>query len=318
MKWNDRLAKELSRALYDWYLGGSDAPAEPVFNALRMGLAHGMELIAAIDPPEDVLRQAAGAREGGTFETGGAMPIRLRTLPAKDGGYYAVLFTSWQKARNVSGINRPLAEVLDAAEAWDECRGVIIDPGEHQLLLSKDMLHNVLARYTPRSHISFISGSVTDIRAGAIVNAANETLLGGGGVDGAIHEAAGPELLAECRTLGGCKTGDAKMTGAYGLTNADHIIHTVGPVYHGREEDETLLASCYERSLTLAHEAGCMSIAFPCISTGVYGYPIEAAADISLRAIARWLSAHPGAVMNVYIACFREEETEACMRCIGK
>lgn len=318
MKWNDRYAKELSRALYDWYLGGDDAPAEPVFNALRLGLAGGMELIAAIEPPEEMKEKAMQVREGECFTAEEAMPLRLRPLPAKEGGWYAVLFTSWQKAQNVSGINRPLAEVLDAAEAWDECRGVIIDPGERQLILSKEMLHEVIARYTPRSRISFIQGSVTDIRAGAIVNAANETLLGGGGVDGAIHEAAGPCLLAECRTLGGCRTGDAKMTGAYDLTNADHIIHTVGPVYHGREEDETLLASCYKRSLDLAHKAGCMSIAFPCISTGVYGYPIEDAAAVSLRALSRWLSAHPSAVMNVYIACFREEEMEAYMRCIGK
>lgn len=151
--------------------------------------------------------------------------------------------------------------------------------------------------------ITVMQGDITKQRVDAIVNAANSSLLGGGGVDGAIHRAAGPELLAECRTLGGCPTGQAKITGGYRLP-ARYVIHTVGPVWHGGQANEdVLLADCYRNSLTLAVQHGVETMAFPSISTGAYAFPLERAAPIAIDTIADFL-AHDTTLTQVFMVCF--------------
>jgi O-acetyl-ADP-ribose deacetylase len=148
--------------------------------------------------------------------------------------------------------------------------------------------------------IEIQQGDITRLDVDAIVNAANSRLLGGGGVDGAIHRAAGPELLAECRTLGGCPTGEARITRGYRLP-ARHVIHTVGPIYRGRPADARLLTSCYVNSLALAAERQLASIAFPAISCGIYGYPLEEACQIAIDTILEGLADHPGIKRIVFI-----------------
>jgi O-acetyl-ADP-ribose deacetylase (regulator of RNase III) len=163
--------------------------------------------------------------------------------------------------------------------------------------------------------IRAIQADITTLAVDAIVNAANTSLLGGGGVDGAIHRKAGPELLAECRGLGGCATGDAKITAGYRLP-AKHVIHAVGPVWRGGTHGEPeLLASCYRRALELANANGLRSIAFPSISTGVYGYPIERAAPLAVSTVRAHLE--DTSIREVTFCCFSESDLAVYARALG-
>ena len=167
-----------------------------------------------------------------------------------------------------------------------------------------------------KDRMEVIEGDLTRLDVDAIVNAANESLLGGGGVDGAIHRAAGPDLLAECRTLHGCPTGEAKITRGYRLP-ARHVIHTVGPVWHGGNRGEpALLASCYRRSLEVARDHGVKTLAFPAISCGVYGYPVDQAADIAVRTVADCLEEMPD-IEKVQFCCFGAEITGEYRRALA-
>lgn len=156
-------------------------------------------------------------------------------------------------------------------------------------------------------NLQAIQADITQLDVDAIVNAANSPLLGGGGVDGAIHRAAGPELLAECRSLNGCRTGEAKMTKGYRL-KARHIIHTIGPIWNGGKNGEVdKLRACYTNSLHFAAEAGLRSIAFPCISTGVYRFPADQAAQIAVESVQTFLDT-PCSIQSVIFCCFSEAD----------
>ena len=155
-------------------------------------------------------------------------------------------------------------------------------------------------------NIQLVIGDITTLNVDAIVNAANRTLLGGGGVDGAIHRAAGRGLFEECLTLGGCATGEAKITGSHNIKNVKAIIHTVGPVYSGSPADAEALRKCYIHSLDLAKEHGLRSIAFPSISTGIYGYPLKEAAKVSLQAVRDWLKENEDYPITVIFCCFHQ------------
>jgi O-acetyl-ADP-ribose deacetylase (regulator of RNase III) len=158
-------------------------------------------------------------------------------------------------------------------------------------------------------------GDITKVVVDAIVNAANTSLLGGGGVDGAIHRAAGPQLLEECRSIGGCPTGEARITKGYRLP-ARHVIHTVGPVYRGTPRDRELLASCYRNSLTLAVQHQLTTVAFPAVSCGVYGYPIEEACRVAVDTTVKFLEAHPS-LQKVVFMLFSAGDLKVYQDCIA-
>ena len=172
------------------------------------------------------------------------------------------------------------------------------------------MQYEMIVKIGAGSEIVLDRGDITRLDCDCIVNAANKSLLGGGGVDGAIHRAAGRKLLEECRTLNGCNTGEAKITGGYNL-KAKHVIHTVGPIYSGAISDAQMLKNCYWNSLELAKQHGIHSIAFPAISTGVYGYPIDKAAVVAVDTIRRWLNVNGDYNMVVILSCFNDAAHDA-------
>lgn len=253
------------------------------------------------------------AKVGDTFVNEEPLRFTLGHVQSEDGKQWLAAFTShseYEKGESsstmVEYIKRMLRNCADMPE-----EGIVLNPWGNAFVLQKSMIRAILDADKPKNQIYFDVGDITNLEVEAIVNAANKSLLGGGGVDGAIHRAAGPQLLEECRTLGGCEVGEAKITGGYNL-KADYVIHTVGPHYRKNDPQcAKLLAACYTNSLNLAKQYHVHTIAFPAISTGVYGYPKQEAAFVALRTVSSWLSANPDYGMAVVMSCF-DQQTRQC------
>jgi len=308
----DKLAAALENALFNWEKGGN---SKHVMNALKTGLLQDMKVVVPFESQDGLIRtlNPLVLNQGSVVELEKDAAINYHRLYLNNdnsGKYLIPVFTSEEQqklGKDSSCVMQPLTKVIEIEKADSNCEGILINPWSKNLQLNASIL-KILETYKPVSTINLISGSVIDMKADAIVNAANTTLLGGGGIDGAIHKAAGPKLLSECRRLNGCHTGEAKITGAYNITTAKSIIHTVGPIYYGTDHDATDLANCYTNCLNLALKKNYNTIAFPGISTGVYGYPLEEATEIALATTRKWFSEHSDYVLDVYFVMFTPKE----------
>ena len=238
--------------------------------------------------------------------------LALVTHTTNDGLVYVAAFSSTeayaeQQTEEYAFIERPLVNYCEAVLQMEGIAGIVFNPiSPAPFTIQKKMLKELLKQldeHPYKNSINLWRGDITTLGCDAIVNAANSTLLGGGGVDGAIHLAAGPELLEECKILKGCATGEAKITFGYKLPCA-YVIHTVGPIYKGMLSQRVDLANCYQNSLDLAKKHHLHSIAFSAISTGVYGYPLDEAARIALLTCTQWLNANPDYGMEITLVCF--------------
>ena len=302
-----------------------DQQIAAVLEAIRDAACHHDKIIVPVELPQAAIDalQKTDLQAGTDFTLPEDMHFQIRTLRLPVGKDVFAAFTSLEEERkgeeDSSTIAADLEEYLQKALFDPSIEGVTLNPWGNFFYLSKQGIQMILHANLPPAGENIFTIQTMDIAQAdveCIVNAANNSLLGGGGVDGAIHRAAGPDLLKECRTLHGCKTGESKITGGYRL-KARYIIHTVGPVYSGAAEDAKLLHSCYWNSLELARAHGIHSIAFPAISTGVYGYPLRAATEIALKVVTDWMKVYPDAGMSVLFACF-DDRTAKVYRDVWK
>lgn len=317
-KTEDEYLLELERMVHNWYLIGEPNNPNPWANAFIDLLRHSVPVIVPIETPtlfsqdalDDITNDPASF-VGKTLSLKEPVHLRFQRMyfDGKQDEYYLPVYTSQtelQKGSASSSVCVSLRDLSNSIENWSKCRGLVVNAFGEKLVLNNAVLQ-ALSDYRQISRISLLRGSVLDVHVDAIVNVANSSLLGGGGVDGAIHRAAGPELLEECRKLNGCKPGQCKITNPHKITWIDCIIHTVGPKPE-QEGAPVILDKCYYNSLTLAAQKDCHSIAFPCIATGAYAYPLKGAARVAINSIIRWMEDHSDFLMNVFLCCYTEEE----------
>lgn len=291
-----------------------------LMEAIRSEMHADGRFIVPVIPSQEAfdLIDAENLRTGQTFTTDKTIAFRLLPVEDKEGRKWQPVFTSraeCEKGKSCSTVTYDIRPLLKGFRNAAE-EGLVINPYGKPFLLRKDLIRMILDADTPENRICFSLGDITGLDVDAIVNAANRSLLGGSGVDGAIHRAAGPGLLAECRALNGCRTGEAKITNGYRL-KARYVIHTVGPVYDPSRKAvcEALLRACYRGSLDLAKQYDLHTIAFPAISTGAYRYPAREAASAALSEIRNWLSENPDYGMAVVMSCF-DERMRDCYRSV--
>ena len=289
-----------------------------VLESIRIQMNDEGQFILPVIPPEAAMAMfdINKIRIDETYTVREDLHFKLHHLQTNDGKNWLAAFTS-REGQSTSTITGSIRDLLKNSRNMDET-GIILNPWDKSFMLTKELIQMVLDADKPKNQISLIKDDITKMDVDVIVNAANKSLLGGGGVDGAIHRAAGPELLEECRTLHGCGTGEAKITKGYRL-KAKYVIHTVGPVY-SRNKDEKcaeLLYNCYWNSLELAKKYDLHTIAFPAISTGAYGYPKLEAALISLKAVSQWLHDNPDHGMAVIMCCYDPETAGSYQKAAG-
>lgn len=307
----------IEAAIQDFYKRQDDTAFAEVLNAIDVTMKREGDFIVPVETPESMLEllDVEHVKEGDTVSIPNEMRLKLRRIQCREEEWLAV-FTNQEevdKGDSTSTINHPIDNFLKCVLESQDIVGVIINPWDKAFYFEKEIIRlffEVSKEADMKKGIYLELGDITKLEVDCIVNAANKTLLGGGGVDGAIHRAAGPELLKECKKLHGCKTGEAKITGGYNLP-AKYVIHTVGPIYSGQPMDERHLHSCYYNSLELAKKNNIHSIAFPAISTGVYGYPLEEAVVVAMKAISSWLSANEDYTMAIILCCFDSDTYEA-------
>ena len=308
-KWN----ASIEQAISEFHRGTNEKNFEMILESIYYRMYEDARWLVPVIPQQSLenLIELNSIKVGDTVTIEEEQRFKYQHLETDDGRSWIVAFTSDEEFHKGPSSDLFTMVIRDILESFSDkdCPedGIIINPWGEKFLLTKEFMEAILELEEPKNSIEFFVGDITELPVDAIVNAANKSLLGGGGVDGAIHRAAGKELLEECRKFHGCETGEAVITKGYNLP-AQHVIHTVGPIYSGAKEDAEQLFECYYNSLELAARYHLHSIAFPGISTGVYGYPKDEAAEVALTAILNWFNEHEKYGMRVIIVNFSKED----------